>query len=234
MTNQSTAGHRWAAVFPVATVTLLLTAQALMPSGLDQPIRSLATARSELSAAASQAGRLSLCTTLFSVGLGCLGASFPAIGTLCARTRGAPLATVASWVAALACLSGVVVNSLINLNVAGAVRANASQDAAAQVLLADNTALTPTAALVVYIGGLVLASVLLGAALWRARSIPRWLSALFSPSLILAAASPPGPAGVLLAVPFAVVMIMLAVRVAAGQPAVHDDGVHNHVVPSPA
>jgi len=147
------------------------------------------------------------------MGLGCLAVSFPAIGTLCERSRGSTLAVVASVLAGLACVSGIVVNSLVNLNVAGAVRAATSPDVAAQVVLTTNTTLLPTALLVVYAAGLVVASVLLSIALWLAHSVPRWLAAAFAPSLILAATSPAGPAWMLLAVPFAAVMIMLATRI---------------------
>ena len=216
MTKRYAGDKNWLAVFPVAAVALLLTAQGLTPSGLDQPIRSLAGARSELVMAAGRSGRLYLCTALIILGLGCLAVSFVAIGTLCVNTRGSTLSNVAAVIAGLACLSGVVVNSLVNLNVAGASQAHAGQDVAAQILFTTNTTSVPTGFLIVYIAGLVVASSLMGTALWVAGSVPRWLGGILPIGLIVASVSPTGPFGVLLAVPFAVAMIMLSSRIWSG------------------
>jgi hypothetical protein len=52
----------------------------------------------------------------------------------------------------------------------------------------------------------------MGIALWRSRSVPRWLAVLFFAGLELAQQLPsigPGPA-ILLALPFAVAMVLLA------------------------
>ncbi len=209
MQTSDGAVRRWHAIFPVLAVGLLVTAGALMPSGLDQPIRSLDTARSQLAAASAHSGTLYLCTGLIILGLGSLAVSFPAIATLCPDRRSATLATA---IAGLACISGVAVNSLVNLNVAGAVRAPVSRDAAARLLLAVNTTTLPTAYLISYVAGLVAASVLLGIALWRAKTLPGWLAALFPVALILASTAPPGLLGVILSIPFTTVMILLAVK----------------------
>jgi hypothetical protein len=210
MRTINTARRRWMAAFPIAAAGLLLTAGALMPRGLDQPIRSIGTAQSELAAAASTSGRLSFCTGLIILGLGCLAVSFVAIATLCANGPGETLATVATGIAGLGCLSGVVVNSLVNLAVAGAAESQASAVDSAKVLLTTNTTTLSTIALVLYVAGLVIASVLMGIALWRARAVPRWLSVLFPVGLIAGSVSPQGAVGVLISLPFAVAMVLLA------------------------
>jgi hypothetical protein len=184
-----------------------------MPNGLDQPIRSLAAAKAQLATATSQSGRLYFCAALIILGLGCLAVSFPVIGTLSHSRRSVIVADV---LAGLACVSGVVVNSLVNLNVAGAVRADASPDAAAQVLFTVNTTFLPTAFLTAYIGGLIAASILMAVALWRAVAVPRWLAALFPVGLVLGSVAPPGLVGAALSLPFAAVMILLTVRLWRG------------------
>jgi hypothetical protein len=214
---------------PMLAAGSLLIAGALTPSGLDQPIRSLDTARSQLSIASAQSERLYLCATLIIFGLGCLAAAFPAIGTL-GGTR--PTAVVAAVIAGLACTSGVVVNTLVNLNVAGATRANASQETAAQIVFTVNTTAVATGFLITYAGGLIAASILLGVALWRAKSVPHWLAAAFPLVLILAALAPPGPLGAALAVPFTAVMILLGTRL--WRRPVSDTGPSDHTRPDPA
>jgi hypothetical protein len=139
--------------------------------------------------------------------------AFGATATLCHRRSGIRLAVVGVGLAWLACVSGIVVNALVNLNVAGAVRADASTEDAAHVLFTVNTAPVPTAFLVSYIGGLIAAALLMGAALWRARSVPRWLAALLPVSLVIASLAPAGPAGALLGIPFAVAMVLISIRI---------------------
>jgi hypothetical protein len=205
--------QRWLAAFPPAAIGTLILAQALTPSGLDQPIRSLDGARAALADASSQSTRLYLCTTLIILGVGLLAVAFCATATLCVGRGGARLAATSVGLAWLACVSGVVVNSLVNLNVAGAVRADASTDAAAQVLFTVNTTPTPTAFLVCYIGGLLAAGLVMGVALWRADSVQKWLPVMFPVTLVIASLAPSGPVGALVSVPFAIVMVALARQV---------------------
>jgi hypothetical protein len=74
-----------------------------------------------------------------------------------------------------------------------------------------------------YFAAIPIAAVLMAVALWRSRSVPRWLAALFPLSLIVAQQVP--SAGllvvVLLMLPFAVAMVLLAARIwqAAAAPA---------------
>ena len=62
----------------------------------------------------------------------------------------------------------------------------------------------------------------MGVALWRSRSVPRWLAVLFFIGLEVAEqASSAGPVVILYMLPFAVAMILLAARLwqAAARPA---------------
>lgn len=66
------------------------------------------------------------------------------------------------------------------------------------------------------------APVLLGFALWRSRSVPRWLAVLFTLGLEVAEAqSSSGIVAVLFMLPFAAAMVLLAARIwqAAARPA---------------
>jgi hypothetical protein len=67
----------------------------------------------------------------------------------------------------------------------------------------------------VYIAGIYLAPVLMGIALWRSRSVPRWLAVLFVAGLELAQQVPSaGPVKVvLLMLPFVAAMVLLSARV---------------------
>jgi hypothetical protein len=76
-----------------------------------------------------------------------------------------------------------------------------------------------------YFAGIPVGAVLMRVALWRSRGVPRWLAALFPLSLIVAQQVP--SAGivivVLLMLPFALAMVLLAARIwqAATTPASH-------------
>ena len=77
--------------------------------------------------------------------------------------------------------------------------------------------------LYVYLVGQYAAPILMGVALWRSRSVPRWLAVLFAVGLEIAEqATSAGPVTVvLIMLPFAAAMVLLAVRTwqAAAQPA---------------
>jgi hypothetical protein len=54
----------------------------------------------------------------------------------------------------------------------------------------------------------------MGFALWRSRTVPRWLAALFTVGLEIAEAqSATGPVVILFMLPFAVAMVLLAARI---------------------
>jgi hypothetical protein len=212
MDTESGPGRPWLAFFPPTAVGLLLVGQLLTPQGLDQPIRSTSGAADQLAKAAGAATRLYVASTLIILGVGLLAAAFVAIASLTGHRRGAAVGAVAAALAGVSCLCGLVVNSLVNLNVAGTADAAVPRDAAASVLAAVNTGPVPTAFLVTYVAGLALASVLMAVALWRAGTVERWLAALFPVCLLVGSLAPPGVVGALLSVPFAVVMVLLALR----------------------
>jgi hypothetical protein len=187
-----------------------MMAQLVTPSGLDKPIRSLTTARSELLVAGRHTSQLYLATCLILLGLGALAAAFSAIGTLC-RRKGRTPAMVAAVVAAVACVCGIAVNSLVSLNLAGVSREGPAPASVAPLLVSENAGPVSTAILVGYVGGLASASVLMAVGLWRA-GVGRWIALLFPVSLVLGSLSPPGPIGVLLSIPVAIVMVLLGRR----------------------
>jgi hypothetical protein len=200
----------WLALFPPIAVGLLITGGGLTPSGLDRPATSIHTARTQLPIAAAHADRLYVANVLIIFGLGALGISFVAIATLAEGRRGA---TVAFWAAAtggFACFCGAVVNVLVGIVLAGTAQAHATPAAAARVLVSIDTAFVSYALLVVYLAGLVIASVLTGVALWRSCSVPRWLAIAFPITMVIAGAASPGLINVVLSLPLAVVMVMLA------------------------
>lgn len=206
--------RRALAFLPPFAIGLLMAGQLVMPPGLDQPIRNLRTAQTELMTAGQHVGRLNAATVLILFGLAAMATAFAAITTLCS-TRGRTLATVAALVAALACVCGIAVNSLVGLNLAGVTRSGSTPPAAAPLLVSVNGGPTATAILVGYVGGLTAASVLMAVALWRARAV-RWLALLLPVSLVLGSLSPPGLVGVLLSLPIATVMVLFARKIWQG------------------
>lgn len=200
--------RRSLAVLPPFAIGLLKVGQLVMPPGLDQSIRTLGSAQDELMTASQHVGRLYAATLLILFGLGALATAFAAIATLCG-TRGRTLATVAALVTALACMCGIAVNSLVNLNLAGATRSGPAPPGAALLLVSVNSGPTATAILVRYVGGLAAGSVLMAVALWRAGAL-RWLALLLPVCLVLGSVSPPGLVSVLLSVPIATVMVLFA------------------------
>jgi len=205
-------GRRLLAVFPPIAALLLAMGVALAPKGLNQPITGMDTALRELPIAAAHPGQLYVSSVLGIFGLGAMAVAFAAIATL-ARHRGFGLARTAAAIGGFACLCGVVVAVLIGFDLAGAATADATTRAAARVLVSINTAWASTALLIAYVGGLVVASLLAGVALWRSRAVARWIAVAFPVSIAVAAWAPAGIIAVPLQVPVAVVMVVLATRI---------------------
>lgn len=191
---------------------LLMFGAALTPKGLDKPISSLSTALKELPIAAAQPNRLYASNLLVLLGLGALCVAFSSIATL-VRHRGSVFATTAAVIGGFAGFCGLIVNVLIGYNLAAAATSHTTQYAAAQVLVSANTSPLSGVLFVGYIGGLLAATVLAALALWRSRSVPRWLPILFASGLVLGALAPPGIAAIPLTVPFAAAMVILATRI---------------------
>jgi hypothetical protein len=210
-TTNTTTRHRTTvlAVFPVAAAALLMVGGALTPHGLDKPITTITTALRELPIAHVHADRLYASNMLVIFGLGALGVSFAAIATL-VRERATLLATIAALLGALGAFCGALVNVLVGYNLAAAATANTTAIAAAKILVSANTSAAAVVLFVGYLASLVIATVVAGIALWRSQTVPRWLVILFSAGLLIAAAAPPGILNVVLAVPFALAMILLA------------------------
>ena len=197
--------------FPVLAAVLLITGGALTPHGLDKPITTITTALRELPIAHAHADRLYVSNMLVMFGLGALGVSFAAIATL-VRDRAASLATVAAVLGGLAACCGVIVNVLVGYNLAAAATANTTPIAAAKVLVSANTSAFAVILFAGYLGGLAIATILAGIALWRCGSVPRWLAVLFTIGLLMGAIAPPGILNAILSIPFAIAMVLLAAR----------------------
>jgi hypothetical protein len=202
--------RRWLALFPPIAVGLLITGGGLTPKGLDRPATSMHTALTQLPIAAAHADRLCVANMLIIFGLGALGVSFVGIATLAEGRRGAVVACWGAAIGGFACFCGAVVNVLVGIVLAGAGQSQTTTAAAARVLVSIDTAFVSYALLVAYLVGLLIASVLVGVALWRSQCVPRWLAVAFPITMIIGGAASPGLINVLLSLPLAVVMVMLA------------------------
>ena len=200
------------AVFPAVSGVLLMIGGALTPPGLDQLITTRATVLTMLPIAAAHTNQLFLSNLLVIFGLGALGVSFAAMATL-VRDRGAILATVSAVIGGFGALCGVIENVLVGFNLGSTVTAHLSRDAAAQYLVATFTSGIGEGILVAYLAGLVIAALLMVIALWRSRSVPRWLPVLLGIGLPIGASAPPGIVSVPLQLPIVVALVILATRI---------------------
>jgi len=120
---------------------------------------------------------------------------------------------------------GAIVNVLVGVNLAAVATAHMTQGAAARFLVTTFNSGFYHAFSALYFIGIVAAPVLMGFALWRSRTVPRWLAVLFVLGLEVAQqASSAGPVVVVLfTLPFAAAMVLLAVRIwqAPARPASH-------------
>lgn len=205
---------------PVAAV-LYVSAEAVDPRGTDRIIQTKAAALQVLPIAAQHAAQLYVSGSLSLLALGALAVAYGAIATLVGG-RGAVLATVAALLGGIGAFCGALVNVLVGVNVAAAATAHLTHEAAARFLVTTFNSGFEQVFSAVYFAGIVLAPVLMGIALWRSRSVPRWLAVLFVAGLELAQQVPSaGPVRVIaLMLPFAVVMVLLGARVwqAAARP----------------
>ena len=190
------------------------------PRGTDEPISGRATALKELPIAAHHPAQLYVSGSLTLLALGALAVSYAAIATL-VRHRGSATATVAALIGGIGAFCGALINVLVGYNLAAAATAHISPDAAAQFLVTTFNSRTYLVFAAVYFIGIFAGPVLMGLALWRSQSVPRWLAVLFFAGLELAQQL--GSIGpvlvVLLTLPFAVAMVLLAAwiwRAAAG------------------
>jgi len=99
-------------------------------------------------------------------------------------------------------------------SLAAAASAHMSQHAAARFLVTSFHSAPSQLAVDAYFISEYAAPVLMGFALWRSRSVPRWLAVLFTAGLEIAETQGSGgPKVVLFMLPFAVAMVLLAARI---------------------
>lgn len=224
MDNAARARQRILAVFLPVTAVLYISCEALDPKGTDQVVTTMATAFKVLAIAAAHPTQLYVAGTLSILALGALAVSYAAIATLVGG-RGWVIATVAALLGGIGAFCGAIINVLVGVNLAAAATAHTSPDAAARFLLTSFNSGAGQIFTYLYFVSEYTAPVLMGFALWRSRSVPRWLAALFVVGLYAAEAqSAKGPVVILFMLPWAVAMVLLAARIwqAAAQPAASD------------
>jgi hypothetical protein len=227
MDNAARMRQRVLALFLPLTAVLYVSTEALNPKGTDQLISTTAVALKELPIAALHPAQLYVSGSLSLLALGALAVSYAAIATL-VRGRGSVVATVAALLGGIGAFCGALVNVLVGVNLAAAATAHVSQDAAARFLVTSFNSGFEHVFSGVYFLGIFAAPLLMGFALWRSRSVPRWLAVLFVLGLEVAQQVPSaGPVLVVLVMlPFAAAMLLLAARTwqAAAQPASRGPG----------
>ena len=172
-----------------------------------------ATAFKVLPIAAQHPAQLYLASSLVLLGLGALAVSYGAIATL-VRDRGSMLATVAALLGGLGAFCGAIVNVVVYPSLAAAATAHVSRGAAAKLLVTASNSEFGHVFLYVYFVSEFLAPLLMGIALWRSRTVPRWLAVLFFVGLRSRRAMGSfGPIVVLFMLPFAAAMVLLAARI---------------------
>jgi hypothetical protein len=212
---------RLLACFLPVTAVLYIGAEALNPKGTDEVVTSAAVALRLLPIAAAHSSQLYLSGSLSVLALGGLAVSYAAIATLITG-RGWGIATVAAALGGVGAFAGAMLNVLGGITLAVAASAHTTHLAAAQFLVTSFASGPAEAAEYVYVGSEYLAPVVMGFALWRSRRVPRWLAVLFTVALEVAEQQAAvGPVVVLFMLPFAVAMILLAVKIwrAAARPA---------------
>ena len=222
MDNAARMRQRVLALFLPLAAVLYVSAEALDPKGTDRVLSTMSDALKVLPIAARHPGQLYVSGSLSLLALGALAVSYAAIATL-VRGRGSIIATIAALLGGLGAFCGALVNVLVGVNLAAAATAHMTRDAAARFLVTSFNSGFEHVFSGVYFAGIFVAPVLMGFALWRSRSVQRWLAVLFVIGLEIAQQVPSaGPVPVVvLMLPFAVAMLLLAARTwqAATQPA---------------
>lgn len=206
--------QRILALFLPATAVLYISSEALDPKGTDQVVTNTATAVKLLAIAAAHPTQLYLAGTLSVLALGALAVSYAAIAAL-VKDRGWVVATVAALLGGIGAFCGAIVNVLVGVNLAAASTAHVSSDAAARFLVTSfNSEFSHVFTYYLYFVSEYTAPVVMGFALWRSRSVPRWLAVLFVIGMEAAEAqSAKGSVVILFMLPFAAALILLAARI---------------------
>ena len=155
------------------------SAEALDPRGTDVLVTTTATAFRLLPIAASHPAQLYLSGSLSVLALGGLAVSYAAIATL-VTGRGWVVATVAALLGAVGAFCGAILNVLVGVNLAAAASAHMTQEAAARFLVTSFNSGPGQVMVYAYFLAEVAAPLVMGFALWRSRSVPRWLAVLFT------------------------------------------------------
>jgi hypothetical protein len=203
------------------TAALYIGAEGLDPKGTDQIVTTTAIALKVLPVAAKHSTQLYASGSLSELALAAVAISYGAIAML-VRKRGSTAATIAVLIGGIGAFCGAIVNVFVGLNLAAAASAHVTRSAAARLLITNFNSGPGQAFTDIYAFSEYLAPIIMGVALWRSRCVPRWLAVLFAVGFLLAAQT--GSVGiakvVLQMAPFAVAMILLAVRIwRAAEPA---------------
>ncbi len=213
MDNAARIRQRVLALFLPIAALLYIGTVAFNPKGTDRLITSTAIALKVLPIAASHHAQLYFSGSLSLLALGALAVSYAAIAML-VRDRGWVTATVAALLGGIGAFCGALVNVLVGVNLAAASTAHMTQGAAARFLVTTFNSGFDHVFSAVYFLGIFAAPLLMAIALWRSRSVPRWLAVLFFVGLEVAQQMGSiGPIVVLYMLPFAAAMILLAVRI---------------------
>jgi hypothetical protein len=214
MNNALQTRQRMFALALPLTAALYIGAEGLDPKGTDQIVTTTAIALKVLPIAANHSTQLYASGSLSELALVGVAISYGAIAML-VRKRGSTAATIAVLIGGIGALLGAIVNVFVGLNLAAAATAHVSRAAAARVLVANFNSGPGKAFTDVYAFSEVLAPIIMGAALWRSKCVPRWLAVLFAVGFELAEqTSSLGVARVVLQmVPFALAMVLLAVAI---------------------
>jgi hypothetical protein len=230
MNNAALIRLRVLAVFLPVTAVLYIGGEALSPKGTDQVVDTAATAFKVLPIAAQHSAQLYLASALVLLGLGALAVSYAAIATL-VTGRGSLLATIAALVGGLGAFCGAIVNVVAYPILAAAATSHVPPDAAAKLLVTVSNSGFYHVFMYVYFVSEYAAPLLMAIALWRSRTVPRWLAALFFVGLEVAEGMGSyGPIVIVFMLPFAAAMVLLAARI--WQAAAVPDRLSNNLAPA--
>src|SRR3954468_1533879 len=203
--------RRLLAATVVAAPVLLAVGNATLPKHTFVFTGTTEHAVGALAATAASPGRVRLAGLILIVGYAALAVAFCAVATL-VRNRGGVAATAGAAFGIAGGVGGIMVSCWIALSVYAAQQADIAADAKAGYLVSlVKTSGLGNAAGLPFLGGFFLGGLLMGWALFRSRAVPRWLAVLFPICLFPATlAAPQDLLGGLFALPFIVVMALLA------------------------
>jgi hypothetical protein len=229
--NAARVRRRMLAIFLPVTAVLYVSSEALDPKGADQVVTTVAAGLKLLPIAVKHPTQLYLAGTLSLLALGALAVSYAAIAML-VTGRGWVVATVAALLGGIGAFCGAIVNVLVGVNLAAAATARISPQAAARFLMTSFNSGAGQFFTYLYFVSEYTAPVVMGFALWRSRSVPRWLAVLFTVGIEAAEAqSSKGPVVILFMLPWAIAMAVLAARI--WQSAAHPAARNPDPVPEP-